>query len=715
MCDLHLPFDKNALQYQILEWAIADVKKKQPDCIAFCGDATCDGNEAVYDYFVKTVGETGIPFLYIPGNSDLRSLESEKTIRTKASPCKNTMNGISIYALNDCDERISDEQLQALAHSGDNDIVFMHHPMKNHNAETADKLLKWRELHKRTVVFYGHMHRSVVNENSVSLQAMDPDKSIGESPCITYYETDTKEIHKAHYFSPVPTDLYQYFGVSCYNPFEQIRFAIRNNLKYLELRPNCVGRDINELKSLIHIWRRNGGEGLSLHLPDIVWKDGAVLADKTYDRLIELVSILKVDRVTQHVPKVSVKEIEGDSKILEKICAYIADRLNGISHDIVVGVENMHMTENESADANRRFGYIPEECIAYMETLARLCKHKVGVNFDIGHARNNAPYSQKYQISTWFSMLGKYIVGYHMHQVKYENGTFENHMPIEDIYGNLISYASFFKCWLTGRINKAPVIFEMRPENAYEITINTFEHYKRKKVSDIHSHTVYSHCGRDDPHEIIMTAIENGLSLFGISDHNYGIGYRKKAYVAEMRELALQYRDKINLLCGIEIATLPELYDIKCPDEIKDFDYCLIEHITYENSIVKDKLFEFCDNVGILCGIAHTDLFAYCDMYGFDYAEFFNKMGKNKIFWEMNVSYDSIHKYKEHQYVIDFMNDAEKQKIIKDAGVYISVGFDSHRYEDYDGFRVHEMYDFLQKNQIKTIDELFAQSYLSEF
>lgn len=710
MCDLHLPFDKNALQYSVLEWATGDVKKKQPDCIIFCGDATCDGNEAVYDFFVSSFKKTGIPFLYIPGNSDLRTLESRKAISRNASVCKNTVNGISIYAINDCGGSISDEQLQILEHAGDNDIVFMHHPLKSHNTETADKLLKWRKLHKETMVFYGHLHYSFVDENSVSLQAMDPDKSIGESPCITYYETDTKEIRKSHYFSPVPTDLYQYFGVSCYDPIKQIRFAIENNLKYLELRPNCALLDINELKSLINAWRSNGGEGLSLHLTDVAWKDGEVLTDKIYDRLIEIVSILKVDRVTQHVPKVSVKEIEGDPDILKKICSYIAEKLNAIAHDIVVGVENMHMEKHESPDADRRFGYIPEECIAYMETLAELCKHKVGVNFDIGHARNNAPYSQKYQISTWFSMLGKYIVGYHLHQVKYESASFENHMPIDDIYGKLISYASFFKCWVTDRINKAPVIFEMRPEDAYQITLNTFDRYRRMKVSDIHSHTFYSRCGRDDPQKIITTAIENGLSLFGISDHNYGIGDRKKAYLSEMRELSFKYRDKIKLLCGIEIATLPDFYDIKSSEEIKDYDYCLIEHITYEKSIVKDKLFEFCDKMGILCGIAHTDLFAYCDMYGLDYVEFFNKMGKNKIFWEMNVSYDSIHKYKEHQYVIDFMKDAQKQRIIRDAGVYVSVGFDGHRYEDYDGSKVHEMYDFLKQNHIKTIDEIFMPS-----
>ena len=64
--------------------------------------------------------------------------------------------------------------------------------------------------------------------------------------------------------------------------------------------------------------------------------------------------------------------------------------------------------------------------------------------------------------------------------------------------------------------------------------------------------------------------------------------------------------------------------------KIKDFDYCLIEHITYSDSIVGGELFDFCKKHKILCGIAHTDLFEYCDMYGYDYEDFFRKMAENK-------------------------------------------------------------------------------------
>ena len=39
----------------------------------------------------------------------------------------------------------------------------------------------------------------------------------------------------------------------------------------------------------------------------------------------------------------------------------------------------------------------------------------------------------------------------------------------------------------------------------------------------------------------------------------------------------------------------------------------------------------------------------------------------------MNVSYDSIHKYKEHQYVLDFMNDKEKIEIVRKSGIVVSI------------------------------------------
>lgn len=708
MCDLHLPFDKNALQYDALEWAIADIKKKEPDCIIYAGDVTCDGDINRYKEFIEKMKETDIPFLYIPGNSDLRDERYADEISKMASKCKNSVADCTVYAVNDCDMTISDNQFEILEDADETSIVFMHHPVGSHKEGAKEKFNAWKEGHKDVTVIYGHKHLSYVDGNEISLQAMDPDKAIGENPCITYYDTNTKELRKAYFFSPVPRDLYEHFGISCMSEERDIEFAIRNKLKCLELRPNCLKMDKEHLCRLIEKWRGECGENLSIHLTDISYEDGKVIPGPQFDELIELAVMLKADRFVQHVPKVSVKVTREDENALESICAFLGEKLDLIEHNMVIGVENMHMTKNDTPDDNRRFGYIPEECLLFMNILSEKTKHKVGINFDIGHARNNSPFSQKYQIGTWLSMLGKHIVSYHMHQVTFEDRRFENHMPYTDIYGKLISLSSFFRYWAEDRINKAPVIFEMRPEGAYEITLNTFNEYKEKNVFDIHSHTDYSNCGRDNPRDVINTAIKNGISLFGICDHNYGIGDRKAEYIKVMRGLQEEYKDRIKFVCGIEIATNEKYYDLTSPDEIKDYDYCLIEHITSEESIVGKDLFDFCRRHKILCGIAHTDMFEYCDMYGYDYEEFFKEMAENKIFWEMNVSYDSIHRYHEHPYVKDFMADEKKIAIIKNSGVYVSVGFDGHRLEDYDGYRVHRMYDFLKEKGIKTVDEILG-------
>lgn len=705
MCDLHLPFDENALQYRVLDWAIADILKKTPDCIVFAGDVTCDGNLQVYSRFLDKISRIGIPFLYIPGNSDLRDCQSRLEIKNNASACRNEINGTVIFAVNDSDGSVSAEDFEKIQSADDNSIVFMHHPIDALEDVSRENMLDWKSKHCNTMLFYGHNHKSERDANSISLQAMDPDKSIGESPCITYCDTDSGELRKAYYFCPVPTDLYGYFGISCYKIRDDIEFAIDNKLKNLELRPNCLDADEAELCELIAKWRSAGGENLSIHLPDIAYADGRVIPPEAFEGYISLAKKIRADRFTQHVPVVSVSIVRTDKHALERIASYLAEQFNTIEHPVVIGVENMHMTSKDKPDDSRRFGYIPEECIEFMKAIASKCRHKVGINFDIGHARNNSPYSQKYQISTWFSMIGKYIVGYHIHQVTEDRGVFENHMPITHIYGRLISYGSLFASWLEGDINKAPVVFEMRPEGAYRTTLDTFDEYKNKRVFDIHSHTFYSDCGRDDPHDLINTAVRNGLSVLGISDHNYGIGSRKGEYLCKIRSLACEYKDKIKILCGIEIATLPHLYDIKNPDEIKEYDYCLIEHITNPDSIVGGNLIKFCKELKIPCGIAHTDMFAYCDMYGYDYEEFFGQMAEAGIFWEMNVSYDSIHRYREHEYVKEFMKDSRKADIVKKSGLCVSVGFDSHRFEDYDGFKVHEMYDFLKNNKIRIIDE----------
>lgn len=208
-------------------------------------------------------------------------------------------------------------------------------------------------------------------------------------------------------------------------------------------------------------------------------------------------------------------------------------------------------------------------------------------------------------------------------------------------------------------------------------------------IQDLHSHTYYSKCGRDDPNLTVQAAIDGGIAIFGITDHNYGIGDRKKEYYREMNAIREKFAGKIEVFCGIEIASVDGL----CIGETEDvsyFDYCLLEHIDRLDSCIGREVVRFAARCGCPAGIAHTDLIAYAKGRGEDPAAFLRELAENGIFWEMNVNYDSIHGYREHGYVKRFFASEEEQQIVREAGICLSVGFDGHRVEDYRPERVRE-------------------------
>lgn len=218
-------------------------------------------------------------------------------------------------------------------------------------------------------------------------------------------------------------------------------------------------------------------------------------------------------------------------------------------------------------------------------------------------------------------------------------------------------------------------------------------------IQDLHSHTYYSNCGRDEPELVVRAAIDGGVEQLGICDHNYGIGDRKRQYYEEMLALRAKHAGEIQLIIGIEIATI----NGKCllPDEdITWADFCLVEHIDQAESCVGQDIVPFAKRCGVKTGIAHTDIFAMLEKSGTDPLAYFTRLAENGIYWEMNVNYDSIHKYHEHGYVKRFMESAYQQDIIKRSGMEISVGFDGHRVEDYLPERVSRMSRWLSENGI---------------
>ena len=225
-------------------------------------------------------------------------------------------------------------------------------------------------------------------------------------------------------------------------------------------------------------------------------------------------------------------------------------------------------------------------------------------------------------------------------------------------------------------------------------------------IQDLHSHTYYSFCGKDSPDTVIEAAVNGGIELFGICDHNYGVGFGSiekyvapadvvpnrydpeilRKYYDEISVLKEKYVGKIRILCGIEIATDSSRVKAPLPQDadVSFFDYCLIESLARDDSTTGGDLFGFAKRCGCKnVGIAHTDMFSFIASLGEDPYRYFKRMAEENIFWEMNVSYDSIHNYREHEYMLEFFRNEEQQAIVRESGVRLSVGFDGHRVEDY--------------------------------
>ena len=91
---------------------------------------------------------------------------------------------------------------------------------------------------------------------------------------------------------------------------------------------------------------------------------------------------------------------------------------------------------------------------------------------------------------------------------------------------------------------------------------------------DLHTHTNFCDA-KDSPEEMVLSAIEKGLDTIGILAHAYvefDVEYcipeeRQAEFITEISRLKEKYKDKIKVLCGIEVdyytTSLIEGYDYK--------------------------------------------------------------------------------------------------------------------------------------------------------
>ncbi len=322
----------------------------------------------------------------------------------------------------------------------------------------------------------GHEHIDAVREDGACrvLRGLDPDKAIGGPPSFATFVRDADGIwhfegdheiagvRPAEWTTAFRDAFLRDLGLSTmYDPFEGLAFATDEHVSCVELRHASWGGDgVRALADAVARWRDSGGRILSFHLPSLRFTDGVAEGADAIARACETARALGCDRVTLHVPKMKADTFAAQRAAVTDAYARALAPLVGT--DTAIGIENMHMTPGETPDT-RNFGYTPEECRTLLADLRRIQGLNIGFHLDIGHARNNAPYSSLFPVGAWYEMLGAECNGMHIHQVTQdEQGKMHNHKPLLGLFDKLIALSSLVLARQSGLLRPVPMFLEVR-------------------------------------------------------------------------------------------------------------------------------------------------------------------------------------------------------------------------------------------------------------
>lgn len=191
-------------------------------------------------------------------------------------------------------------------------------------------------------------------------------------------------------------------------------------------------------------------------------------------------------------------------------------------------------------------------------------------------------------------------------------------------------------------------------------------------MMDLHNHTTFSYDGSDTPERIIEHAIAAGIDTIAITDHQFSLGGRLDEYINKLGECRELYKSRIRVLIGLEIGTRPVPDDFYASQADKRLDFCLFECID-RGGMDLFEFFEWRRMFSCRVGLAHTDIFKLSEKLGTDVAA---QLKQRDIFWELNCSGN-------YDYYYDFLTNERKRRFIKNSGITMSVGSDTHRIEEF--------------------------------
>lgn len=485
LADPHLSDVESTPQEEAFRWAVDALAALKPDACVWLGDITACGSVDAAMRFRRKTEALPFPSVTVPGNSDLRNTATASTLERVllSHPNGFDLGDLSIVGIDTSHDSILPCERARLSNLKTKDRILLcsHQPAKYLDADSLDFLRGWMRKQSsdgHKILLWASGHRHVYEQGefegipTVTVRTLDLDKSINGPGQILIWDPDTSTFEEFVYSRGLPKswsgnerqELADLLGITCYERTKLERdmpFAIEHGVRHLEWR-NIAEDEI----PLIDAWRRSGGQTFSLHMPSLHF-DGNVTGLLKFHDMTQDAVRANADMITVHPPQIRSNLMQIGSPIYEAVADAMAEALLPVANTgIRILVENNHTEFGSPKDPLQcAYGCTPMDLMDWRDALnSRLGGTFCNIRLDVGHARNNAPFSSPYPIGKWYAMIGSECGGYHLHQTIHNKATrrMENHHPITGWNGNMISFDGFLWAWHTGILHHGPVILEIR-------------------------------------------------------------------------------------------------------------------------------------------------------------------------------------------------------------------------------------------------------------
>ena len=465
--DLHLTENRKSLTYRnILPEALQAAQNRKADALIGIGDLTASGTEKQTHLLMTELEKCPLPFYSTPGNAETRS-QCEKALAAQNIP---PQGNIPVIFMDSSSSAVKEEDISKMD-SLPADSCFLlcsHYPPEMWQQEAEESLAKAQERKAVTGIIAGHVHK----DGEYTMRGLDPDKASGNPPAAVFMEQqkDGSWKRREHILEGMDPSLWSkeekrsflaMLGVSCMRePLETLEEAARLSIPVAELRYEALDNMSKELFSAVEKWRKAGGKCLSLHLPNLRPDENSMDCDLA--KGVHAALLLSCDRVTLHVPEVTAADFPAKKNFLTENFVKLLTPL--MEKNVVIAIENLHTKYQKWNDNERNYGCTIEECVSWIEHLKKVTAYgNIGFHCDIGHARNNVPFSIHEYMSDYYAEERLPFKGFHFHQiVKIEEYHFKNHFPLEGFYDKVIALSGYFLARKKGVLpSDVPVILEI--------------------------------------------------------------------------------------------------------------------------------------------------------------------------------------------------------------------------------------------------------------